>query len=45
MKDVESQEEIEQRLADAGWNLDGGFSEYVALASDGDLSTLVDLRS
>jgi hypothetical protein len=45
MKGVEIQEEIEQRLADTSWELEDGFSEYVAIGSAGDLSILLNLRS
>jgi hypothetical protein len=44
MKDLESQEEIVQRLADTGWRLDGGFSEHLVICYDGDIFILVDLR-
>jgi hypothetical protein len=44
-KCVGSQEDIEQGLADAGWELDGGFSEHLVIGYDGDISILVDRRS
>ncbi len=40
-----SQEDVEQGLADAGWGLDGGFSEHLVIGYDSDISILVDLRS
>ncbi len=42
---MKSQEDIEQGLADAGWRLDGGFSEHLLIGYDDDLSILVDRRS
>jgi hypothetical protein len=36
-----SREEIEQALVDAGWELDGSFSDYLLVGEDGDLSILV----
>jgi hypothetical protein len=42
---VGTQEEIEQRLVVAGWELNGGFSEHLVIGHDGNHSILVDLRS
>ncbi len=36
-----TREEIEQALRDAGWELDGGFSEHMLIGHDTDLSVLV----
>lgn len=36
-----SREEIERDLVDAGWELDGSFSDYLLVGEDGDLSILV----
>jgi hypothetical protein len=36
-----SWEEIERGLVDAGWELDGSFSDYLIVGEDGDLSILV----
>ena len=36
-----SRKEIEQALVDAGWELDGSFSDYLLVGEDGDLSILV----
>jgi hypothetical protein len=44
-KGVGSQEDIEQGLADAGWELDGSFWGHLIIGYDGDLSILIDLRS
>jgi hypothetical protein len=44
-KGVGSHEDIERGLADAGWELDGSFSEHLAIGYDGDLSILIDLLS
>jgi hypothetical protein len=38
---VVSREEIERDLVDAGWELDGSFSDYLLVGEDGDLSILV----
>ncbi len=35
-----TREEIEQSFVDAGWELDGGFSEHLLVGEDGDLSIL-----
>ncbi len=40
-----TQADIEQGLADAGWELDGGFWERVIVSYGGDLSILIDLPS
>jgi hypothetical protein len=42
---VGTEEGIEQGFANAGWELDGTFSEHLVIGYDGDLSILVDLRS
>jgi hypothetical protein len=34
-------EEIEQRLASAGWSIDGGFAEYLVLRYSGDEMSLL----
>jgi hypothetical protein len=44
-KGVGSHEDIERGLADAGWELDGSFSEHLVIGYDGDLSILIDLLS
>jgi hypothetical protein len=44
-KYVDSQKPIEQGLADAGWRLDGSFSEHLVIGHDSDISILVDRRS
>jgi hypothetical protein len=36
-----TREEIERGLVDAGWELDGSFSDYLIVGEDGDLSILV----
>jgi hypothetical protein len=36
-----TQQEIEQAFVDAGWELDGSFSDYLIVGEDGDLSILV----
>ena len=36
-----NREELEQRLARAGWNLDGSFSGYLLIGYTDDLSVLV----
>ena len=36
-----NREELEQRLARAGWNLDGSFSGYLLIGYTNDLSVLV----
>ena len=36
-----TRKEIEQALVDAGWELDGSFSDYLLVGEDGDLSILV----
>ena len=36
-----NREELEQRLARAGWNLDGSFSGYLLIGYTDDLSLLV----
>ena len=36
-----NQEELEQRLSRAGWNLDGSFSGYLLIGYTDDLSLLV----
>jgi hypothetical protein len=36
-----TQQEIEQAFVDAGWELDGSFSDYLLVGEDGDLSILV----
>jgi hypothetical protein len=38
---VVSREEIEYALVDAGWELDGSFSDHLLVGEDGDLSILV----
>jgi hypothetical protein len=43
-KYVDSQKHIEQGLADAGWRLDGSFSEHLVIGHASDISILVDRR-
>lgn len=35
-----TREEIEQGFIDAGWEIDGGFSDHLIVGEDGDLSIL-----
>ena len=37
----EDREEIEHALVDAGWELDGSFSDHLLVGEDGELSILV----
>lgn len=38
------QEKIERGFVDAGWQLDGGFSEHLVIGNDDNLSILANLR-
>ena len=38
-------EEIEQRVVDAGWRIDGGFSEHLVIGEGDDLSILAHKRA
>jgi hypothetical protein len=42
---MKAQEDIEQGFADAGWQLDGSFSEHLVIGHHGTLSILAHLRS
>jgi hypothetical protein len=35
-----TREEIEQNFVEAGWEIDGGFSDHLLIGEDGDLSIL-----
>lgn len=39
-----NQGKIDRSFADAGWELDGGFTGHLVIGHDGDLSILANLR-